>query len=117
MAISPDGFPYVSFEDTYNGWKESVMKYDSLLLGFTEKVTLEGSVYPNPASQSLTIMLKGFPDKLNDIEITDMRGIRMFTDRISEKKIVVNVSNYPSGVYILKVRSQQSTWSKKFIKM
>jgi hypothetical protein len=81
-----------------------------------EKTSSKVFLYPNPVSKFLTIDLKGFNDKDKVVEINDMKGISMFNTQTVEKKMVVNVENYPTGLYILKVHSQNSTWSGKVFK-
>ena len=92
-------------------------------------------VYPNPASEKIHIIL---PDKLKTgtqnqvfqlttvyhqwkstlLEIYDLLGRRMFNKEIpkSEKDILFDVSNWPKGMYILRlVFNKETVWSEKII--
>ena len=80
---------------------------------FSNKVAL----YPNPAKNTLTIS-----DASNSanasIEITDISGriVKSLNAGFSNE-LVINVSELTSGNYILKLKSENGTAVKKFIKM
>lgn len=80
---------------------------------FAEAITL----YPNPAKNTLTIS-----DASNSanasIEITDISGriVKSLNAGFSNE-LVINVSELTAGNYILKLKSENGTAVKKFIKM
>ena len=80
---------------------------------FSSKIAL----YPNPAQNTLTIS-----DNSNSgdasIEITDISGrIIKSLNASFANDLTINVSELTSGNYILKVKSENGTAIKKFIKM
>jgi len=116
LAFSPSGQPYVAFMDIQNGETATVMKYDSDFTGINEQQESRLILYPNPTSKKITIDLMKFPGSLNYIEINDIKGIRMFETQTSDRKTVVDVENYPAGIYIVKVNTKSSNWIEQFCK-
>jgi hypothetical protein len=58
------------------------------------------SVYPNPASEFVTVVNKR--DEESKIELTNMLGITIWTGRMLEKEHVIDLSGLSNGVYILR---------------
>lgn len=70
------------------------------------------SVYPNPVSDQLIVILKGNKDE--KAEIYNMEGRKVMETMIGNSNNRINVSNLPSGNYILTVKGIEL--SAKFIK-
>lgn len=70
--------------------------------------------YPNPASESLRISA---PDQIMEIELIGMMGEtqRLPIFKQSEKDLRIDVSKFPSGIYILNIITSNSEYSKKII--
>jgi hypothetical protein len=69
------------------------------------------SVYPNPTSKNVSIQgLK----KIDKVEITSVTGRQMNVSMPLEKEI--NVVDYPSGIYFVKIYSEGKILTKKLIK-
>ena len=72
--------------------------------------------FPNPVSKTLVIGISSVHGAIKFIDIYGTGGARIFDTRTDKDKIVVNVENYPAGIYIVKVKSESSTWIGKFCK-
>lgn len=76
-------------------------------------------VYPNPTDNVLNIKFPVvFDNKKIIIELYDVNG-RLITDnksKIENNHITINVNALPNGVYLLHLKSDNSKWSKLFIK-
>lgn len=70
------------------------------------------NIYPNPANEMIRISWDGFPPQAGRHPITlsviDLRGRVVFTQIINQAEIEVNVSNYPAGVYLIKIQDRQN---------
>ncbi len=85
--------------------------------GINEIVTDQNIIlYPNPASSQLTIDLKNFNSQEKQVEIYTVEGKMISEFQIRENKIILNVKNYPSGVYIIKIKTDKLTFLGKFCK-
>ncbi len=72
---------------------------------------VKNRVYPNPAGETLTV--KG-DMVLEKIEIYDYLGKKVFEDTSGNKNI--DISEFPTGVYILKLDALNRSSSLKFLK-
>ncbi|MBC2845876.1 T9SS type A sorting domain-containing protein [Winogradskyella flava] len=73
------------------------------------------TISPNPGKDKLNIKL---PSSIADtnIEVFDVLGKRVYKGVITQLESSINVSNWKSGVYLVKVSDGKSTQTKRFIK-
>lgn len=116
IAIDPSGNPWVAFGQVSPIDKISVMKYDSIISGFAEPKIPSIVIYPNPANLELTLDLTSVASTINKIEITDLRGATVYRRLLPEKKIKINIQDYPSGMYFIMMTSSNSNLVSSFIK-
>ena len=74
-------------------------------------------VYPNPAKSLVTIRFgEASHDKTSSIVITDITGHIMFSESQTSSSFTMDVSNWPSGVYVIRL-GQEDYWGvRKFLK-
>lgn len=77
-------------------------------------------VYPNPVDQDLVIHLKGIESGEMDLQLVDIQGVPVrkwtFTSYGSgELEKTVDLSGFPAGTYILKVKQGRILASKKIV--
>ncbi|MBP9689950.1 MAG: T9SS type A sorting domain-containing protein [Bacteroidia bacterium] len=110
VIIATQGYPD-------GGIKNCVKQYGTLTTGITEQANevLLGSVYPNPATQYLTIELLRKAN-VKEIEIINIQGQRVMLAPVSSefaaKSILVNIQDLPIGMYFVKVGNSM----QKFVK-
>lgn len=82
--------------------------------GISEFNNANVSIYPNPVVDVLNVEMEEIPDL---VQVVDMTGKVIKTQKTNSEKIMVDVSSLPQGVYFVKVtfKNGQST-SAKFIK-
>lgn len=71
------------------------------------------SLYPNPVTSVLTVCLTR---SFTQVEIIDLLGKVIYAAPVSESDFQLNVSNYRAGVYFLRLKGDEGTVTKKFIK-
>ena len=108
--------PYVVYADGADSLKLSVMKYDSVVTGIREINNSRVSLYPNPASKTITIDLHNLPANFYCVEIFTLEGIKMSESQTGVRKVVLDIENYPDGIYIVKVKTDSLFWVGKFCK-
>lgn len=74
----------------------------------------QASVYPNPAQNFITVDLAGLKEAT--IEIFDLSGKIMFSEKISENKNKINISSLNSGMYFIRTSDETKYSVQKFIK-
>ena len=78
------------------------------------------SLYPNPASETLNLDLKGFEGDLFQIDIVDINGKIIKTQKVEifskDHLEPVDISTIPAGMYFAKVRNSKQFWVREFVK-
>lgn len=69
-------------------------------------------IYPNPANDYLTIQQAG----TFDVEIINMQGSQVFRKGSVIESLTLDVSNYETGVYLIKTSGQKGVKMKKFLR-
>ena len=70
------------------------------------------SIYPNPVSNRLTISGEDY----FDIQLLDINGQSLYDQEQIYKTTELELSDYPSGIYFLKVKKGNQVVTKKIIK-
>jgi len=94
------------------GWEANV---DCGMLGIEDMSNSAGiTVYPNPASSVLNInSQKG---QILSVQLTDAAGRTVLTNNVNKANGTLNISHLPKGVYILSIKMEDKTVTKKIIK-
>ena len=85
-------------------------------VGIEEINTNSVSVYPNPASHSLSINFNSEDNSSKEIFILDITGKIFYNSTTSATSENLNVSFLQNGVYILKIGDKNKESTFKFIK-
>ena len=86
----------------YNGINE----YDSKI-----------KVYPNPTTGELRIETSDMRYGISDVTIFDIYGRKLVSNLKSQiSNQIINISHFHSGIYFLKIETEQGTIMKKVIK-
>jgi hypothetical protein len=116
LTINSSGIPHVVYSDRAYSYKATAMKYDSVYTGIKTPVNPTFSLYPNPVSKKITIDLTNIFKNPKDIEIDDIHGISLFNGKTDESKFIFDMDGFPSGIYLVKVRTNNGYYVKKIIK-
>lgn len=81
-------------------------------VGIVEEVINKLQVYPNPATNLISVDAE---TKIERIELVNNAGQMVFAQEARDSRLVVDVSVFSSGIYILKVYSQDQIMTRKFI--
>ncbi len=71
------------------------------------------SIYPNPSNGIFTITNYEF--QITNVEITDITGKRIKQFVIRNSKFVIDLTNQPTGIYFLKINSNDGIYTEKII--
>ena len=84
-------------------------------LSISQYNNLDNSVliYPNPASDQLKIRLSV---TFKQLEIVNLLGQVVYTANVNNQELTVDVTNYHSGVYFIRLNGKQGVATKTFIK-
>ncbi|HCA09778.1 T9SS type A sorting domain-containing protein [Chryseobacterium sp.] len=93
-----DNYALTATNNTVLGTKEAIVEENNI------------SIYPNPATDFITVESKS---QIIKAEIVDIAGRKMHAKFDHDK---IDVRNLSPGTYILSIETKGNTWSKKFIK-
>ena len=101
----PDDFSIITYSD-----EENIENHNN----GEEKLF---DVYPNPAKNEITISLKNFEEKeLTLVQIYNSNGTPMFEQKTIKSTIIVDVSAFPLGQYVINIKNNSKIYCKSFIK-
>ena len=86
-----------------------------VVLGVSEAKRLDFEMFPNPASDNVTIQLPSSIESA-EVEFYDYLGRLSLTKKVSNIDNKVFVNDLTSGIYILKVVANDKVGTQKFIK-
>ena len=73
------------------------------------------TIYPNPAKDELIVNSSNLPaNKI--ITIYDVLGKIIYTVKTNSKQETINCKPFPSGIYILQMKTENGAVVKKFVK-
>ena len=84
-------------------------------LSISEAQRLKFETFPNPASNSVSIQLPSGTEKAT-VHFYDSLGRLALSKKVTSMKNTIDVSSINSGVYILKVVTEDKIGSQKFMK-
>ena len=101
------------YDDYGSGFKVDNLQVTNLGVLATDEVSKKGTITisPNPATDRLNVATEG---KINTISIFDAKGSVIRT--LSNPEKTINVSDLNTGNYIIKVKTDKTEFTKKFIK-
>lgn len=73
------------------------------------------TLYPNPATHTITLQANG-NKRMTEVAIYDATGRVLFRQKAAADKVDINVSNWTSGIYVVRIISEDSIAVKKFSK-
>ncbi len=80
----------------------------------------EVEAYPNPFSSDLTVVLDNFGNRVATIEVYDMLGKLIYTNKIyapqNSYETILNLSNLPSGAYTVRVSTNDFVINRNVVK-
>jgi hypothetical protein len=72
-------------------------------------------VYPNPAGRFVNIKPQTGVSTLHDISISDFSGRKMKVVRKSENPLVLDVSNFENGIYLVQLTTAKTNFTGKIV--
>ncbi len=104
--------------DTLLGYGISNFCAANLSLNVHENVELSGqviTVYPNPFNESTTLTIKGIDAIGLNLDIIDLAGKLVYTEKITSLTISLNL-NVAKGSYLLRIKDKGNSYSAKIVK-
>ena len=81
--------------------------------GIGEQNHSQTLIYPNPVNDKLTVEAQ---EAIGTVEIYNLMGILMFSQKGSDKKMEINTADLPSGIYFIRLTSNKVSETRRFVK-
>jgi len=69
----------------------------------TEDISLECSLFPNPTSGIIRLVIRSFENDNMIFRLFDINGVLLQDKKIEDRETVISMDNLPSSVYFLKI--------------
>ena len=122
-ATAANGYRFVEWNDhntdnprtiTVTADMSFTATFEAVENGIEDVVAGTVSLYPNPASTSVTLGLEGFEGE-SQVEVVDMNGRVVLRHEVRDSKLEMNVSELPQGAYFVRVTNGTRTAISKLI--
>ncbi|MBN2763063.1 MAG: choice-of-anchor D domain-containing protein [Bacteroidales bacterium] len=79
--------------------------------GIASTAQTDFEIFPNPSDGNITLILQDFSRGDVYITVVDMKGVQVFVDEINvfDSRIELNLTSLKRGVYLMQLRSDNST--------
>jgi hypothetical protein len=84
-------------------------------IGIEQSNAVKLSIYPNPTNNIFTIETEQ-PEQ-HTIDITSLNGQVLYSTRMKESPLQIDLSSLQKGIYFITVRSRDQVWTEKIIKL
>lgn len=84
------------------------------VLGIDEQEKNAVQIFPNPGKRMLNLVVANLNN--TSVEVFDILGKRVYADRINSLNKSIDVSQWNSGVYLVRLKSDTSLHTKRFVK-
>lgn len=101
------------YQYTGDGSQNGVATWSTL--STTDFETTNFSIYPNPAASNITLEFSQDFSNAN-LEIYNVLGSRMYKTTIDSPVKNIDIANWSSGLYLIKISSEETSQTKRFIK-
>lgn len=78
--------------------------------------TTRFTISPNPSNKNLNIGITYDSNRNYNIEVFDVLGKEIYRGRLTKDNTAIDVYNWRSGIYLVKLSSDEFTQTKRFIK-
>jgi hypothetical protein len=121
-VTSPSGQMFIAFSTnssvTSEGWDAY---YTSIMTGIEDTPVGDRilNVYPNPARESVTLEITGQDCSAIKLDITSSTGTKVYSAALNDSgsaiRHSVDVSEFPKGIYFVRITDRKNTLTRKFI--
>ena len=103
----------ISTISCYSDMQEAVVYVDNCT-NITNNTALEFSISPNPNNGTFDIVMPILYEN-TAIEILDLSGKIIFSEKLSQKKQRLDINNISRGIYLISVHQNGNTKTEKLI--
>jgi len=107
---------YTVMTSTYDGCSRLSGAYTMISLGIAKEFTSGISIYPNPSNGLFTLKGNALNSKLQHVKVLNTIGAIVYSSKQIQLNQVVDIQNFPSGVYFIELQFNSGKEVYKVIK-
>lgn len=77
--------------------------------GVEDNAVSKVGIYPNPANEKITIDA----ENMTNVTVTNLMGQKVYETSVNNDKYILNVTDYPTGIYMIKVVTEEHEVTKR----
>lgn len=104
-----------TFELEYHGYSNKSSTMQSLTLSNEDLAWNDFKIQPNPAKTKVTISLPNAEANAK-LEVFDVLGKKVLVKNLNTINTSIDVSKWNSGIYLMRITSNDATQTKRFVK-
>ena len=116
LALSLTGQPFIAYTDFAYSKKVSVMRFDSVYVGIRDVPVSCAKIFPNPATDRITIEFNNKDRDFVNIDVYDLTGRKLSEFSSRGESFILDVKHFKPGMYFVKLNSGNHFKFVKFYK-
>lgn len=112
------------YYNIYGDWKKSsvggvlMMRpiFGNTNLAKIDEVEPQISIYPNPTSSYVNVELSEYSSENSELSLIDFSGKTIYRSNFSGDRTTIDMTNYPPGVYFVKIQTENKIFTEKIIR-
>lgn len=112
ITVSPEETTKYSVVGTTNGCEDETEITVNVIVGISENDALNAKIYPNPVQGELNVRCAG----MREITVFMPNGQTIEKINVNDDNYTLNMNNYKSGVYYLRITTENGTSIQKVLK-
>lgn len=101
------------------GWAIDNLSIQEPVTGIEQALDKNLKVYPNPANEKIFVEIN-VPENETTFRIINLQGKEVYRENVTTientQRREINISNYPTGLYLIKMQFSDYSVTKKFLK-
>jgi hypothetical protein len=78
---------------------------------------ISATIFPNPGSSEMNVLMEKVADKTAEIRVYNMTGMLMYSTSTEHSQLSIDVNDWANGVYLVEIRSSGNTETLKYTKI
>ena len=119
IGADSTGYYYATFQTCACSYYSDTLFFDPLSIHHPSLANNTIDIYPNPTTGHVQVALKNTNTSIQSIQVSDFIGSVLFTDKKlppATHQYELDISAYPSGIYLVTIMTAHGTHTTKLVK-
>ena len=119
IGADSTGYYYATFQTCACSYYSDTFFFDPLSIQHPSLANNTIDIYPNPSTGHVKVALKNTNTSIQSIQVSDLIGSVLFTVKMlppATHQYELDISTYPSGIYLVTIMTAHGTHTTKLVK-